>query len=181
MALLFMDSFDHYVTADITEKYVSTSGSATILPTGGRRSSGALQILSTTAASYAISKVLSPNATVVVGVAHKYTAVPANISGIFDIRSGGTVQLTVTISTAGVIHVRRGGTTGTIIATGPVIPTGAFIFLEMKSAIHASTGTIALRINGVDAFAPLTGQNTSNTGTAAWDQILLGNTSGSTD
>ena len=40
MALLWMDSFDHYASADVLEKY--SSGTATIIAAAGRRSTAAL-------------------------------------------------------------------------------------------------------------------------------------------
>lgn len=50
MALLFIDGFDHYATADLSKKYQSLTFSGTlqsnlsILPTGGRRNGGCLRI-----------------------------------------------------------------------------------------------------------------------------------------
>jgi hypothetical protein len=44
MSLLFMDSFDHYVTADLLEKYTSLTGTITIVSTPVRTGIGALSL-----------------------------------------------------------------------------------------------------------------------------------------
>jgi hypothetical protein len=180
MALLWLDSFDHYVTADLLEKYDAwnqTVGNV-ILPTGGRRSGGCFNI--GYYSSYLVKSFASaPNPTICVGFALKIGGFPGGNVGLFDVRSASTQQVSLGLTNLGMLRVMRGSVTGTQlgIATIP-LPVNAFVFIEMKVAIHPSAGTVTVRVNEFPVIT-LTGQNTSATGAAAWDNILLGNSENS--
>jgi len=150
MALLFVDGFDHYATADITKKWNSTSG-ATIDPTGGRRGGGAFKSL----AAGAATKAIPPSPTVVIGWAWK----------VGDL--GGTL---LTLYNAGQVHDRLmvlgTGQMQAQLADGMVhatstnsVAAGNWYYMEFKIFIHDTAGTIELRVNGAPWFA-LTGRDT---------------------
>jgi hypothetical protein len=50
---------------------------------------------------------------------------------------------------------------------------GTYTFIEWKVTIHATAGTVDIRVNGVSVLS-LTGQNTRNTVNTAWNVFQLG-------
>jgi hypothetical protein len=188
MALLFMDSFDHYSTSDLLEKWtalaVSGSGSAaSIASTAGRRGSGSFRWVTGTSAnaSGTLSKTLAPgDATCVAGVAISVpSGVPGSLgAGLLSVWDGGTQQITLRLNVDYTLSVCRGNVTGTVLGTTTVpMPTGGFAHVELKVAIHNTTGTVDLRFNGTSVLA-LTGQDTQNTTNTQWTAILLGSVGG---
>src|SRR5262252_5440497 len=101
MALLFMDSFDHYATGDLLEKWTSqvigTGGSIAITAGAGRRASASLRIAA--GAFQTCHVILSPagvsGATCVVGLAVKPSGLQTggNVS-LIAVREGGNPQVT---------------------------------------------------------------------------------------
>lgn len=186
MALLFMDSFDHYVTADITEKWSGTatgSGAALVIaPANGRRGSGSFRwstgSVSTSATAY-IQKTLSPaDATCVCGFALQVSHVDAaGSTGIqlCSIRDGATPQVSLRLNADLTLSVTRGGQAGAALGTpiSPGLAAGIFAYLELKVAIHPSAGTVEVWINGVPRLT-LPGQNTRTTANTQWNSFSLG-------
>ena len=171
MALLFIDSFDHYVTADVGEKYAGGTGTPAILPTGGRRSGGALR-LNNASVIFAALSVSGPTA--VVGFAFKVSRIDAAAGAGLTITSGGSAQLTLTLATGGALEVRRGTNNGTLLgASSVLLSVGAFHYVELRATIHPSAGTVTLRINSAVTL-DLTGVNTAATGVSAWTGLTLG-------
>lgn len=183
MALLFLDSFDHYATADIVEKWTAsnTSGgnSLTINTTGGRRSSGCFrwQNGNNSSERAAISKQLAPaDATCVAGFA---VAVPAGFPStnglqIAVILDGATDQVTLRLNSDYTLSVCRGANNGTVLGTTTALLTaGTFVYVEWKVLIHPSAGTVDVRVNGASVLS-LTAQNTRNSANSAWTVFALG-------
>jgi len=190
MALLYIDSFDHYVTADLAEKWSSsavTFGTNAISAGNGRHSSASYRtVYSGLGASAAqLVKSLTPgDATAIVGGAVRVDAAPADSGGaaIVSIYDGSTPQVQLLLMSDLKLRVVRGafsgGTTlGTTAAAALVANTYAYV--ELKVLIHASAGTVDLKVNGVSVLA-LTGQNTRNTGTAQWTALRIGHETGAT-
>ena len=183
MALLFVDSFDHYVTADLLEKWTTvggTNGSATISPTTGRRGSGAFRVntsgLSSADQRY-VTRVLSPgDATATLGFALN----PASLAfvgtagvAIASIRDGTSPQITLRLSAAGILSVVRGSSSGTVLGpASSAIAVGAFTFVELKVKIDPTVGTVDLRLNGLPVLS-LTSQNTRSTANSSWSAVYL--------
>lgn len=186
MALLFMDSFDHYVTADVTEKWSSIEsgffGQATINATSGRRSSGGFRINdggSGNANAYGgLRKTLAPgDATGIVGVSVTMPALAPHTTNGFPVtmfRLGTTIQVSLRVNSNRTLSAVRGGwATGTVLGTSSAtLPTTA-TYVELKVKIHASTGTVDVRLNGISILS-LTGQNTSPGASEAWTVVGLG-------
>src|SRR4029450_12895211 len=173
MAFLFCDSFDHYVTADISEKW--SAGSLVVGAGAGRRGSAAFR------ADFnqfnAVTRTLPvTNATAIIGVAYKPTTIISHGSGTFlQIRAGGTTMVGRKLSAAGFIEAWRGSAyTGTLLgtATTGALTTGAFAYVEVKALIHPSAGTITVRVDNAVVLT-LSGQNT---GGSSWDNVQLANT-----
>lgn len=173
MALLFMDSFDHYASADLPDKYSAASG-ATIVAAAGRRSSSGLR---TNGGSQTVSKALAVSGNVaILGIAMKMSALGGGSnSGYVQFLSAGTVQMMFTVNGSGFWQAyRRDLPFGTLLGTasGSPLVAGTYAFVEFRATIHASAGTVDIRINGINVLS-LTAQNTSQSGAAAWDSIAL--------
>lgn len=167
MALLWMDSFDHYVTADLVEKYTSNAG-ASISAGNGRNATAALS------GGSGLIKGLAPaDATAIIGFAHRPTGTLGN-NDVLMLGDGGfgnsTAQATVRILADGSITVYRGNSSvGTVLGTSAagVVSSGVWQHIEAKITIHDSTGAVTIRVNGV-AVLTLTGVDTKNTAAAQW-------------
>lgn len=173
MTLRFIDSFDHYVTADITEKW--TSRASSIISAGnGRRGTASLRLTSN--AQNAI-KTIDAQGTWVVGFAMKVDSLPASTVPFLQLLDAGTVQVDVRLVTDGTLRVTRNGTT---LGTSTfALSTGQFYYIEFKCVIHNSTGTYEVRVDGSTKVSG-TGADTQNTANATANQISLGAINGST-
>jgi hypothetical protein len=173
MALLWMDSFDHYATADISAKYQNVTGAPTIVSAGGRRGGGCLQITSSTIILYTRTLPVSGN-TLVVGHAVKISAFSASQLATGGPRLAGAAQLTLEISSTGYMQVIRGSSTGTVLGTATTgqLTLNTYYYIELKAVIHPTAGSAIVRVNGVDVLN-LTGVNTAGTGSAGWDAYAL--------
>lgn len=147
MAMLFMDGFDHYASADIPKKWNSAvSASRTILPTGGRRGGGALQ-LSATGCTKGFAAAATD--TIVVGVCFVSSSDTPTIQLTAD--ATGTIHLTVRVLANGAVEALRGTTAGTIIGTsaaGAVPNRATTFYIEVKAKLHDTTGSVEVRVNG---------------------------------
>ena len=184
MALLFMDSFDHYVTADQIEKWTAVGtglgASMSIAAGTGRRASGSLRFNKganqASGTMWALKNVPASDATAVLGFALTIVNAATIGSGLVlaSIRDGATPQLTLRVNSSFTFSVVRGGAAGTVLDTTSVtIPFATYFYLEWKSFIHASAGTIELRINGVPVLSR-TSLNTQASGLAQWTNFMLG-------
>jgi len=186
MSLLFIDSFDHYVTADVAEKWTTISSSGggvvpTINATGGRRGSGSfrlsVQLGSGNTAQASVTKNIfgATDATAVVGLAVAISNA-ATIGGtgiqLVSIRDTGTAQITLRLNSNLTLSVLRGAHNGTVLGTTTATLSG-YGYLELKALIHASAGTVDLRLNGVSVLS-LSAQNTRNTANTSWNAIAVG-------
>jgi hypothetical protein len=184
MALLFMDSFDHYVTADLIEKWTSSAsgffGTVAINATGGRRGSGSFRFALTNNNSNGfggLAKTLTPSdATGIMGFA---VTIPVGTVGtvgmaLASLRDSGTAQVTLRANSNNTISVVRGLANGTVLGTTTATFTsGVFFHIEWKVAIHPSAGTVDVRLNGTSVLS-LTGQNTRATANTSWNGVVLG-------
>ena len=191
MALLFMDSFNHYATADMTEKWTSTSstggGTLSIGATNGRRGGPGLRVSgSVSGASCLASKTLAPAdpTTIIVGFSLTVSAAPTTTAGAaqFRVLDGGTTQWSLVLLNDLRLRITLGGVTGTTIATSGVtgISLGVTAYVEAKVVIHPSAGTVDVRVNGVSVLSA-TGLNTRSSANNAWTSALLGITTGPSD
>ena len=170
MAVLFMDSFDHYVSADITKKWTSLSVTA-ISAANGRNGTASARM-----SNYfnELKKTLTAKQTHIIGVALRISAYPASNQALISLYDGATTQCDVRITSAGKLLVTRAGTqlgtTGTTI-----LSLNTFYYIEFKCKIDNTTGTTEVHINTVaEANLTTTGQDTQNTANATADTLKLG-------
>lgn len=170
MALLFIDGFDHYATADLTKKWTSIlSGSPTINASLGRRSTGCLvnrtNLLKTLASNYA---------TLVVGVAITPNDLANGVTSFLKLRDAGSEQIDLRWTTLGAIQVTRNGTSLGTSANG-VLSDTAYRYVEVKATIHDTTGAVEVRVDGA-AVLTLTNVDTKNTANAYVNQVVISGT-----
>jgi hypothetical protein len=94
-----------------------------------------------------------------------------NVHQLFGTREVSTRHLDVVNTSAGNILVRRNGTTLYTLTGAGLF--GVWHYIEMKAKIHASTGYIILRLDGVELLN-VTGINTSGGLTATPDRHFQG-------
>ena len=194
MAFLFSDSFDHYATGDMLEKWTqdidSSIQNASAIGATGRRGSGAVRWTGSTYSGRCVTKLLiSSGPTAVIGFAFQQSG--TSFSGltvdnnftpsfynhsnfIVGIRQGTVAQVWVRINGNGTLTVLRGESNSTVLGTTErALPFGVFVFVELKVLIDPTTGTIELRVNN-ETWLSLTAQNTRHTASATWNEIVIG-------
>lgn len=179
MSLLFMDGFDHYVTADIAKKWTSNTG-GTISSAAGRRGGGG--IFFSMGSANGVSKTLSAVASWVVGVAVKYTTFPTNNVTLLRFYDAGTAQCSLHVNPDGTLSVVRGTSTAVTGGTSvSALTLNTEYYIEMKVTIADSIGanSCKVRINGVDVITVATGQDLKSTANATANQIALMNAASS--
>lgn len=188
MALLFVDSFDLYATADLTAttRYTSTltgGGTVTIGSGNGRNSTNGFRLTSNAANASGpnLTKGLTTgSATAIIGAAYKSSAVATSVPiAIFNIMDGGTVQVSIALNSGGKIQAFRGDVNGgtSLGTSASSLSTGVFYYIEAKVLVHASAGTVEVRVNGSNTgWLALTGLNTRASATAQWNGFGFGKT-----
>jgi hypothetical protein len=168
MSLRFIDGFDHYATADITEKWTSKTGSPTISAGNGRRSGASYR---NTFGTY-VTKTLDAQATWIIGVAFKIAALPSSAAvGICGVLDAGSQQCDLRIKPDGTLQITR---VGTVLGTTTfALSAGQFYYIEFKVFINDTTGTAEVKVDGSSKLS-LTSQDTKNTANATANQIYLG-------
>ena len=169
-----MDSFDHYGTAQIMQKW--TGGldnlSAAIVASPARFGAGAMQVSNASFSNPAsIYKVIDAQTDWYIGAAI-YPGAAVAIPQFMYLRSGTTFQVGVAWDyTTGYLSITNGSTT---LATGThAVAPGQWTYIELGVHIHSSTGTATIHRNGV-LECTATGVNTNPAGTGTADTIALG-------
>jgi hypothetical protein len=182
MALLFVDSFDHYATADITTKWTSTSSSGhtrSISSSAGRRSSSGFRLSYTQTAQYNyLSKTLTTSGDgFVVGCYVTISSLPGPFGAfLFGIYDAGTLHLSLRLNSDFTISVLRGS--GTVLGTSGVTGLSAGVggYIEWKGTISdtASAGSLVVRVNNTAVYTSVGTLDTKNTANATWNAFGIG-------
>ncbi len=141
MAIVFMDSFDHYGNADIFRKW--SSGRGEIAPSTGRRGGGCMLN------AYCYKNFDASYPAVIAGMAVAF----AQLNGLSNLAimhfgNGLNRYLALQVSPAGEIVVLNdlGATIG---RTRPnVMASEAFAYVEVKAISGISNGAVEVRVNG---------------------------------
>lgn len=99
-----------------------------------------------------------------------------------ELRDAGTAKISVGIDSSGRVNVWRGSVGGTILFTsGAIVASGTRHFIELDAKINNTTGHYQVWMDGVSLFNSDNAQNTSASGNAFVNQIVLntGGTDGS--
>jgi hypothetical protein len=184
MALLFMDSFDHYATADILEKW-TTSPNASLLAIGayGRNSTSGLRMPVGALNSIQMT-CLGGVSEVILGIAIKpnvHTGAQATTPIVFG--SAGAWECGVCLNADLTLqpftvnsgsYVPGASTNYTLVgtATATALQVGTWAYLEVQMKCDGSTGTCVIRLNGTEV-KNLTGLDTLYT-SATLTRFALG-------
>ena len=169
VALLFCDSFDHYLTVDAPLKWTQAGWQSLGVGTGRNGTGGLYLQASAEAKSYVRRVFGSQKTTLFAGVAFKVPTGTINTGYVpiigFDDQTVPGEQISLNFDcNQNKLAVFRNGT---LVATGTtVLSTGVFYFLEFKATIHNTTGVYEVRINEtVEAALSASGVNTRGAGT----------------
>lgn len=177
MALLFIDGFDHYATADIGKKWTAIVNTPTISSSGGRRSGGALS--GQIGYSTSVGKTIAATTSFVMGAAFNYSAIPT-AADVFKLIDVATLQCGVRVNADGTLYVHRNGTTLTSGTSTNALTTNAWNYIEWKVTIADSiaASSCVVKVNGAVWITVATGQDTKNSANASANQMVLGGTNG---
>jgi len=172
MALLFMDGCEHYITADLAEKYTYVSSQAvsnTRARTGTYSISGGVHGIA----------VAASGATAIVGYGVYATAGGHYCTvGLGGFASATYAHVSMRVETDGSVTVRNGiSSSATILGqTSPAaFRFSMWNYVEIKIGLHDSTGTVTVKVNGT-ALLTLTGKDTIGTpASATWSAVEWSN------
>jgi len=119
----------------------------------------------------------SESDTITVGVAWQISNFATANRSILGLKSdsAGTTHLTLMVNTAGLLEIRRGTTTGTVLGSSAagLIAINTWYYLEVQAKLHDSTGFVTVRRNGTAVITVPTA-DTKNAGTkTTFDSITL--------
>ncbi len=179
MALVFMDSFDHYGNNERLLKYdyITNSGLQPTAAVGRNGTAGGRSVAQNGGAN-ATGLILTNQATWITGFAFTPDGFPTAQTALWKCRDGGqagTEQFSVELTSGGFFAVARGGT---IIATSTSqITAGLSVHVQLKVVI-GNTGSYELRINSVNVLSNGS-VDTQNSANAFANTVELGKDAGS--
>jgi len=165
MSVRFMDSFDHYATAQLLDKWTSGAGS---IAAGAVRTG--IQGLSLGGYNNdSLTKVIDAQGTWIIGGAIRLPAIVSNVS-LASTLDSGNLQGCVLLNGTGTLSLLRGGT---VVATSVnTILANVFYFIELKHIIDNVVGLLEVRVNGA-VWATFSG-DTQETANSIANGIRLG-------
>ena len=177
------DGFDLYGNITNVGRYwtVHTASSYPALSaSGGRRSTAGIQL------SYAsgIARAYSAQAKRTVGFSLALTNFPASTQTILAYYDGGTVQMSVAMTSTGVMQVYRGewltgGGSGLLATASLGLLAGQEYYIEFSATISDAAGAFELRVNN-ETVASGTSVDTKASSNATSSVVRIGNGSLST-
>lgn len=194
MALLFMDSFDHYATADLTEKWTAVTGTSGNMPTigaYGRNGTNGLRIQPNMIAGVCIG--LPASASGAMGFAMKCNALPGStdfLATVYD-GTGGVIHLRLGLGADGSLQIHRGDQMNNLGASwysflpygsltllgssdGGVIQSGVWAYIEWKWTIDDAAGSYEVRVNGLTVLTGTSKDTRStNLGATTYSAVAL--------
>jgi hypothetical protein len=169
MAVIFMDGFDHYATADLTKRWTYATGCA-VAAAYARLPSGQGVVMGSPNSSNYILKSFGANYTAgLVGFAFNSGSTSLVSRHIFTVLEGATEQCSIRTNASSVITVTQGGT---VKATGStVLSQATWYYVEFKFTIHQSTGIAQVKLNGAAEIASTSSLDLTGTANNYWNGI----------
>lgn len=169
--LRFIESWDHYASGDVLEKWslVDTTITGQSIGAGlGRRGSNGW---TSTSNGRGLVKAIPSATTVIVGFALNMGGAPGSALNLVELREGASVHVGLQLNTDMSVSVLRGSTTLATSAAG-VITASGYCFVELKALINDSTGTYEVRVNGANVLSG-SGADTRNSGTGVVSSVAI--------
>lgn len=155
MTLLYIDSFDHYASADLGAKGWANITNATITATGRLSSPGYLRLPNN---GSTIDRTITATSGIVVGFGLSISSGTAQ--PICSLQSGTTAQVELRVSATRALTVTRNGT---LLATSTtILSTGVWYYVELKISISDTAGVVAMQINGASETLTFVTGNATN-------------------
>jgi hypothetical protein len=159
VTLLYIDGFAHANPARYSSGAPSSFG-LSVTP----RAAGCYYC---TGAAAVIRKTITAAGEVFAGIGFKAAALAASKYVLSFWGDANTTQhISVVLNAAGLVEVRRGNNSGTLLATGTtMVPAGVWTYLEARVTIADSGGIVKIRLNGAAADEINFSGDTKNAGT----------------
>lgn len=172
MAFRFGDSFSHYATAQLAAKWTAlvqpgSGAECSILPTGGIRGAGALEVTTGFLASVYAQRTLDNQTTWTIGVRVNYTI--GTSVGLMFMMDGAVRQIGVAVNTNGTLYLDKNGST---VATSSAPITSGWNFIELQATFNGGSGSATVNLNDT-TFLTFSG-NISPSGNDRANSICLG-------
>ena len=179
MTLLYIDGFDA-----LTGAYAALRGwSGSSIAAGTGRIAGRA-LTSTFGVAWTLTGPSFGNkATIGVGFAHIRSSLPGSALTIFSLydTANTTEQCGVRINTDGTLSACRGNQAAVLGTTAaPIIGDGAWHYIEVMTTIHDSTGSMEIRVDGVQVLN-VTGVDTKQGTAAQADRVRFYGTANTSD
>jgi len=174
VALLFMDSFNHY--ANMIDKYGNSGIAEHAMPTigSGGRTGGNCLVFN---GGCALKRSITTSDTVIVGFAWKCIWIGSvNPCMILEFLNGASLLMELKFTNSRNFGLYRNGTLLGSLSADP-FSDNIWYYLEVKILFDGSVGTAELRVNG-NPWISLAGQNT---GVSQCNQIMFGSGGSSDD
>jgi hypothetical protein len=175
MALVFMDGFDHYATADLGKKWSNVGTNPTIVTTTGRRNT---RLMRMTTGTQAFIQYNHSASSYVIGMAVRRQS--TGLTGtwaLVKIMDGGSAQCTLRLADNNLFEVCRGTTTAITGGTAtPTITQSEWNYIEWKVTIadSISAGSCVVRLNGNVIIDVPAGQDLQATANASGSGVRFG-------
>lgn len=175
MSVLWMDSFDHYSSAQLAGKWdVRTHPSLTI--TAGRFANGLQYSATTGTVIQQLEKVFGGTSTTIfVGFAFTFTSYPL-ATAFMLLGEAGVTHLGLGLDSTGHLYVKLAGNGATLLTSATALNAGTWYYVELKVVVADSPGgSVQLRINaGLTENQTVSAIDTRNAGTPVIDRIQVG-------
>jgi len=169
MAVIFMDGFDWYTTADMSKRWTS-AGLSTISAAYARGLVGQ-GMQSGTSNDPSVKSFSSNYAQGVFGFA--LNLVSTGAKQLFTIRDGATEQCSIRTNASTVLTVTQNGT---VRATGTtVLSSATWYYVELKATV-SSSGVAELKLNGASEIASTSSIDLTGTANNYWNQLAFATT-----
>jgi len=176
VSLLFWDSFDHYATGDVLEKYTSetTGAGCSYAISSGRNSTSGLRVTGYLSEYSRVRGPVSSSPDVVTaGFAFYVGDMPSSYRQIFGFLDGTTHQIIILLENDGSLSVYRGNYAALLTNSGPIIKQDTWYYLEIQTTIDNAAGTVEIRLNE-EVVVDISGVDTQVSGTAQVTQFEFG-------
>lgn len=185
MAIIFVDSCDKYnASADLTKFWTSVNTSDNIYDASkGRYGGGCIIVyddIFNMWKNFPVAGTAPSTDELFVSFWFYPEAMPTNEEGLITFQNAeGGYTFTMNITPSGVLNLRRGGATSTIMDASAVttIVSQAWHRVELRIVVDNLAGLYELRVNGSAVIGPTTGVNTrgSSSSSGVSQLVLSGN------
>lgn len=180
MSLLFIDGFDRIgVFADCKDIWTTCvdNGSTAISAASTIARNGGKSVFMAVYGSNSpyLQKTVANSGTLCCGVAIKSAGITGTLGIVYFMDGASTIQVGLYPQTDGSFQVLRNGILGTVLGTSTTtnVLDGNWHYVEFKVSFSTTVGTVNVWLDGTNILS-LTGQNTSQSGNAYANRLMIG-------